>query len=511
MGTYCPFALNTGNTIDQTIQFGDIAMGTNETLDFSSNPGGVKWWMGPDQDAGYVIACPDLNYQQPTPVGINAGVGFWISAELTDESFISVANEVAKCHGASTFNSMYEAISWLALSGFPTTYPIGDSICSEYQAVYDVMPNKPTGLDLYVQNWLAKNLVSANLWNVLDIIRFYGSHTNSGSEACLDWKWPTGGPSLMDPGKGTFDSGKEGWTKYGNNTVTASGGVLIVTYVDNTNGAYGYIKDSATDPVLGKAYKARAYCKKSAGGAAYFQEVYSSTSIEITTTDFAWYEIAFVCNNLNAGLRLSIGTGTTVYCDTWDIQEWTGASAINSPVYTARQGFQFNGTTNYLKQNWVPSVSGVNFIQDSASQIYYIRTNIAGNTIHGVAYNTNNKNAHFIPRDSTNLSNIRFNTNLSESGSNSNGSGMFIVTRPAPGVHLLYKNKIIKINGTAASVGVPTVPPYTGASRGDTTPGYYRADQVFFEAWGGGLDQDQVNDLTDIVNGAATLLGVNVF
>jgi hypothetical protein len=48
-----PFAYNPSRTpITGTIQVGDIAIGV-DALDYSSNPGGVKWWMGPDEELGY--------------------------------------------------------------------------------------------------------------------------------------------------------------------------------------------------------------------------------------------------------------------------------------------------------------------------------------------------------------------------------------------------------------------------------------------------------------------------
>jgi hypothetical protein len=62
-----PFAYNTGATISGTDQVGFFAIGvTNQ--DYSSNPGGVKWWMGPDEDLGYVIAVPISGNTQPTSI-----------------------------------------------------------------------------------------------------------------------------------------------------------------------------------------------------------------------------------------------------------------------------------------------------------------------------------------------------------------------------------------------------------------------------------------------------------
>ena len=54
MATSTPLAYNTGPTIGGTTQIGSLAVGTTNQ-DYSKSPGGVPWWMGPDQDLGYVI------------------------------------------------------------------------------------------------------------------------------------------------------------------------------------------------------------------------------------------------------------------------------------------------------------------------------------------------------------------------------------------------------------------------------------------------------------------------
>ena len=70
MATTRPFAYNTGSTIDGTTQVGNIAIGVSDQ-DYSQNPGGVKWWMGPDEDLGYVIAHEVPAGDQPTQISTN--------------------------------------------------------------------------------------------------------------------------------------------------------------------------------------------------------------------------------------------------------------------------------------------------------------------------------------------------------------------------------------------------------------------------------------------------------
>ena len=112
-----PIAYNTGSAISGTLQVGDLAIGTT-SQEYSLNIGGVKWWMGPEESTGYVIASPVNDNSQPTPVGISASVGFYQSSNLTDNSFTSLVNNVF----SQSFTSAYSASLWLTGNGYWNTY-----------------------------------------------------------------------------------------------------------------------------------------------------------------------------------------------------------------------------------------------------------------------------------------------------------------------------------------------------------------------------------------------------
>jgi hypothetical protein len=113
-----PVAYNTGSLISGTEQYGNLAIGT-ASLDYSSQPGGVTWWMGPDEDLGYVIAKQVLAGNQPNPSNIPAYVGFSRSTALTNPSFIAVANSVT----GQNFVSTTAAYNYLFDNGYWTSYP----------------------------------------------------------------------------------------------------------------------------------------------------------------------------------------------------------------------------------------------------------------------------------------------------------------------------------------------------------------------------------------------------
>lgn len=117
MPTTRPFAYNTGPEIPLTTQVGDLAIGYGE-VDYSSNYGGVQWWMGPDEDLGYVIAKPIPSGNQPNPFDIPAYVGFERSEVKTEESFLSLVRVVF----GQTFETGNQALIWLNTNGYWTSF-----------------------------------------------------------------------------------------------------------------------------------------------------------------------------------------------------------------------------------------------------------------------------------------------------------------------------------------------------------------------------------------------------
>ena len=121
MATTRPFAYNTGSTIDGTTQIGNIAIGVSDQ-DYSQNPGGVKWWMGPDEELGYVIAHEVPPGNQPTEVEVDASLSFWRSTDLTDQSFIDLLNSIPITDGLPLFTNITDAQDWLTNNNHFTSY-----------------------------------------------------------------------------------------------------------------------------------------------------------------------------------------------------------------------------------------------------------------------------------------------------------------------------------------------------------------------------------------------------
>ena len=115
MATSRPFAYNTGSAIQGTVQVGNIAIGY-PTAGFEST--GLRWWEGPNEDLGYVIAKPISAGNQPNPLGVSASIAFSRSESLDDASFISVASNLT----GQNFSTGAQAKTWLNANGFWTSY-----------------------------------------------------------------------------------------------------------------------------------------------------------------------------------------------------------------------------------------------------------------------------------------------------------------------------------------------------------------------------------------------------
>lgn len=110
-----PFAYNTGSPIAGTEQVEDIAIGW-PTSGFEST--GLEWWNGPDEELGYIICKPVPLDNQPTPVGITASIGFSRSDDLTEESFVNLANSTF----GQSFSTGADAKTWLNTNGYWTSF-----------------------------------------------------------------------------------------------------------------------------------------------------------------------------------------------------------------------------------------------------------------------------------------------------------------------------------------------------------------------------------------------------
>jgi hypothetical protein len=125
MATTRPFAYNpTLTPISGTIQVGTIAVGTIGE-NYSNNYGGVTWWMGPDEDTGYVILVPVSGNTQPTQIpGVFASLATFGTRNFNDVDFINLSEYVSNIYDTpQTFGTASDASTWLTNNGYWNSYP----------------------------------------------------------------------------------------------------------------------------------------------------------------------------------------------------------------------------------------------------------------------------------------------------------------------------------------------------------------------------------------------------
>ena len=123
-----PVAYNPSrNPIFGSEQIIDLAVGTTEQ-DYSQEPGGVRWWMSPDQSDGYVIAEKVSSGDQPTAPGINppgSTVAFWKTDAKTSSDFLALAQFISRRAGTPpSFSTADDAKTWLNANGYWTSYNV---------------------------------------------------------------------------------------------------------------------------------------------------------------------------------------------------------------------------------------------------------------------------------------------------------------------------------------------------------------------------------------------------
>jgi hypothetical protein len=117
MGTSRNFAYNTGSQITGATQYGNLAIGVTISS-YGNDPGGVKWWGGPDEDLGYVIAHTVPSGNQPNPKGLSCSVGFWRTTDLSDITFLTLVSQTV----GQSFLTASVAKDWLNTNGYWTSY-----------------------------------------------------------------------------------------------------------------------------------------------------------------------------------------------------------------------------------------------------------------------------------------------------------------------------------------------------------------------------------------------------
>lgn len=263
------FAYNNGAPIPGTDQIGDLAIGTPDS-GFAGS--GLKWWNGPDEDLGYVIAKPNPSGSHIGADSEAAYLGFHRSLEKTEGSLISL---VESLYG-QTFITGSAAKSWLNSNGYWTSFvTLGPSLLAELDA---------SNLGSYP--------AEGSLW--LDLIGSNNGYLQVGSGS-ISYSTVNGGEFLLSGGNGTV-------IRFSNTedlSLGTSGYKTYVLWFKSSNTLFGSFKSTIMNKMSSANNKNGFYIGWNSGNriainttGTYLQKEY------LTANSFnkgQWYMLTFVC------------------------------------------------------------------------------------------------------------------------------------------------------------------------------------------------------------------------
>lgn len=152
----------------------------------------------------------------------------------------------------------------------------------------------------------------------------------------------------------------------------------------------------------------------------------------------------------------------------------TMITAVNSPTFTASQGYTGNGTTSYLNTNYNPSTDGVKYTLNNATGLAYLTDNVisSGNCFGSVS--GSNVSALIFPQYSSNLPIYYINQFGADSYATGTSAGLVTVQRYNSSNISYYKNSTLNASSTKASTLIPNYSMYICGrnSSGVFTNGY---------------------------------------
>lgn len=176
-----------------------------------------------------------------------------------------------------------------------------------------------------------------------------------------------------------------------------------------------------------------------------------------------------------------------------DVISGVTATAVNSPTFTANQGYAGNGTTSYVNSNFNASTMGVAYTNNSCHLMIYDRTSRTGSTLVG------NCGANDATPTQTRIGTLLlggFNGDLNDqtnlTGANANAQGLYINSRTSSvQVDAYLAGASIASSGAATSTGVANVPFFIGGENSLGVLARATTDQHGFFSCGGGMTAAQ--------------------
>lgn len=206
------------------------------------------------------------------------------------------------------------------------------------------------------------------------------------------------------------------------------------------------------------------------------EKTYINTFITALGTDFAEFDRLWIhglANSIAARTSLANPTSTMI-------------TAVNSPTFTASQGYTGNGTNSYLNTNYNPVTNGVKYTLDSASIYVYSRTDLNAFKF-DIGHTNATSYAVLDLRDGGSFYRSINQVSLVSGITVANSLGLFSGIRLNVNDVRSYKNGVLLLNNSTNSSTLINNNMYVLALNNNGTSAFYSPRQLSVSAIGSGI------------------------
>ena len=180
----------------------------------------------------------------------------------------------------------------------------------------------------------------------------------------------------------------------------------------------------------------------------------------------------------------------------WKAPSTRSATIVNSPVFTAFEGFAGDGASNYIDSNYNPSTDATNYTLNDASVGLYSRTDVDE-----LSYDCGAR-VSWLLYCSSSTDQIRYrlncNTNSDSTADYGDSRGLYIVNRTNSSTQSVYRNgTLVKEDASKSTADVPTNDIWVMTYNNNGSPGTFSSKQFSMLFAGSSLTQSDVTILTN--------------
>jgi len=180
-----PFAYNPGGDIANTNQSGTLVIGDIDVQDYSQNPGGVKFWMGPEEENKYVIVKSNPAQNTPTQTSAGAVGGIYATSQAnpgyqtsgSDLNFMILAENASQ----QNFDTVTGALTYLNANSFYTNY---------------VANSRPLTVEVTNSNGIGQLLIETQESTPRNWPLNFGSYNITAGETAYSYTWIVGAAAI---------------------------------------------------------------------------------------------------------------------------------------------------------------------------------------------------------------------------------------------------------------------------------------------------------------------------